>query len=801
MSSAPPPGHQTDFSFFADDDPDIQQGSRADVHQRQGQFQGPAAMFQFAPSSPSSPRHPLGIRISMPSQQQPRPPSQSQPQSQLTMDVFGDLMQMPFQGLDSNSSQSSTSSSMATGGASMAYNSQLLLDHQFRLSQLQQLQQLQQQIFQQQIALISGQAPNLLNNTETSRDQSFTFNGLPTPAPSGELRPQQQSLDYISPIVLNNLMEAAGSAPQAHPSHQSHPSSPSLHSGTSSIIGSPAFLGTDNGQSQLGLSSNTYSSTPYVHPGSISAPEYIAFQTSPHNRSSPVDLDIDVSPLTSPWLGAQQNHHMSPVQNQNHSQQQQHRHMGGSQYQSVPLAGSTVNGNNKRSASPTSSDADVRKRQSPAVRPTNPTFSQHLDQQPRRSHRSGSRSTSSTPLLRARSGSTRQRKGSLAGALNTPAAINELPGDSPSPVDLSMPPPAPPVPPKPLVMSSGANHVPSSAINSIQQSHGPSHLTPVTPASIMNLDVKGKRLKISTESSPGALSNVCTSPVSQRSKRGVHGGLSGGTPLISPSLKPILPGPTGSSTPTVPITSSSVGAHHPGAFPTSSMLPPQVRKTSHKAAEQKRRDSLKTTFDELRGLLPPIPLPSSGHSNAGEGEDPGAGGSGAAGPSGSSAGIIFGNTVKPLLPGALPPRGPPKAGGEGPNKGVSKLQLLICGNEYIKTLKGRVERRNDEIGRLREEVRKLRQMLGVVSSQGEEMDPSGNDDGDGKNAGEQGGPYAVSVEGLMEQLDLELDLDKDIDAVEVIGPGSMEMAGGRKDDNAMESARSDFGLDDEDDED
>lgn len=385
-----------------------------------------------------------------------------------------------------------------------------------------------------------------------------------TQAPSGELRPQQQSLDYISPIVLNNLMEAAGGASQAH---QSLPSSPSLRSGTSSIIGSPAFLGANNGQNQLGLGSNTYSSASYVHPGSISAPEYIAFQASPHNRlSSPVDLDIDVSPLTSPWLGAQQHHQMSPLQNQNHhSQQQQHRHMGqlshlsssssssssssqgGSQYQSVPLAGSTLNNNNnKRSASPTSGEADARKRQSPAVRPTNPTFSQHLDQQqqPRRTHRSGSRSTSSTPLLRARSGSTRQRKGSIAGALNTPASINELPGDSPSPVDLSMPPPAPPAPPNPLSKSSGANNVPSSVINPVlQQSHGPSHLTPVTPASIMNLDVKGKRLKISTDSSPGALSNV-GSPVSQRSKRGVHGGLSGGTHLISPSLKPILPGPS-----------------------------------------------------------------------------------------------------------------------------------------------------------------------------------------------------------------------------------------------------------------
>ena len=47
------------------------------------------------------------------------------------------------------------------------------------------------------------------------------------------------------------------------------------------------------------------------------------------------------------------------------------------------------------------------------------------------------------------------------------------------------------------------------------------------------------------------------------------------------------------------------------ASPSTPFMPPQIRKSSHKAAEQKRRDSLKTSFDDLRLLLPPIPLPSS----------------------------------------------------------------------------------------------------------------------------------------------------------------------------------------------
>jgi Helix-loop-helix DNA-binding domain len=121
----------------------------------------------------------------------------------------------------------------------------------------------------------------------------------------------------------------------------------------------------------------------------------------------------------------------------------------------------------------------------------------------------------------------------------------------------------------------------------------------------------------------------------------------------------------------------------------------QVRKTSHKAAEQKRRDSLKTTFDDLRILLPPIPLPSDENF-----------------------------PDERILPGALPPRGPPKAGGEGPNKSVSKLQLLMCGNDYIRQLKARVERRDEEIERLRREIMRLRVLVGddaAANDVGEEM--------------------------------------------------------------------------------
>ena len=116
---------------------------------------------------------------------------------------------------------------------------------------------------------------------------------------------------------------------------------------------------------------------------------------------------------------------------------------------------------------------------------------------------------------------------------------------------------------------------------------------------------------------------------------------------------------------------------------TSSSLPsPVLRKTSHKAAEQKRRDSLKTTFDDLRTLLPPIPLPSE-----------------------------EGYPDEPILPGAMPPRGPPRGNSDGPNRGISKLQLLRCGNDYISLLKEKVSKRDDEISLLRSEVRRLRSFI------------------------------------------------------------------------------------------
>ena len=56
----------------------------------------------------------------------------------------------------------------------------------------------------------------------------------------------------------------------------------------------------------------------------------------------------------------------------------------------------------------------------------------------------------------------------------------------------------------------------------------------------------------------------------------------------------------------------------------------------------------------------------------------------------------------------MPPRGPPRGDAAGPNRAVSKLQLLRAGNDFIRRLKERISRRDDYIGQLKVEVRTLR---------------------------------------------------------------------------------------------
>ncbi|PBK78029.1 hypothetical protein ARMSODRAFT_946887 [Armillaria solidipes] len=562
--------------------------------------------------------------------------------SQMDMEMLGNLMSL--QGINSPNDISPTSPSQPQFNTNTGATSpQLLMEQQFKLAQLQQLQQLQNQIFQQQIAIISGQTTGIRTDTpvqEPIREQQQPnhYHGLPTPGSSAELRAQAQPIEYVSPMILNYL------EPSSQDSYGDSVMTPVPSHSIPSQFNAPR--------------------------GSTSAPAHIAFRSSPSHPPHHGDIDVDISPLTSPWLGAEQHHSNFPRRQSS---------------------------SNKRTASSSGDESPSkpsRKKQSPAIRPFSNASSTIMTK--RTTNPRGSRSTNSTPLLR----STRSRNGSIVS--------NEIVGDSPSPVDLAMPPPAAPT-------------MNQTSIPNMSAENPPPTITPVTPASIMNLGRLGVNSSNNTlASKDGAVdlkgkapskTSASAAAIHQRNKSMKRGSVGS-----SPALKPILP--AGSTTGPAP---SSVKSAAPVV---------QVRKTSHKAAEQKRRDSLKTTFDDLRGLLPPIPLPSDDKYPLDE----------------------------PLLPGALPPRGPPKAGGEGPNKGVSKLQLLICGNDYIRLLKGRVERRDDEIRRLRSEVGRLRDI--VTNSMG---------------------GVGIAEEGCEP-----VDLERDLDEIEVISAGLARSASIGADDEADE---------------
>ncbi|KAF5310710.1 hypothetical protein D9619_008135 [Psilocybe cf. subviscida] len=103
-------------------------------------------------------------------------PAMSQsPNSQLTMDLLQNFLSM--QGLGDSIIQQQLGAgpqspptqarphsprNSAASSPNFSAPSNLLMEQQIKLSQLQQLQQLQNQIFQQQIALISGQSPVIL---------------------------------------------------------------------------------------------------------------------------------------------------------------------------------------------------------------------------------------------------------------------------------------------------------------------------------------------------------------------------------------------------------------------------------------------------------------------------------------------------------------------------------------------------------------------------------------------------------------------------------------------------------------
>ncbi|KAI0792325.1 hypothetical protein C8Q75DRAFT_593217 [Abortiporus biennis] len=533
---------------------------------------------------------------------------------QVNMDVIESLMAMQ--------DRSGQSSAVPQAGPTST-TPQMLLEQQMRLNQLQQLQQLQNQIFQQQLELLSSNpsyASTMAAVMDRSRDaQSY---GLPTPGPSNEIHAQHTN-DFVSPMMLQTSNSPSNNLPP--------------------------------NQSQV---APNFMPQHLIPPTPHSAPANIAFSAASYPLTSPVDPDYTDFSLESPWLEAYNNN------SNNNNNQLSATNTPNSQ--GITSNGSgTAGGKKRRTASPSDEEVQnnsgrpLRKRQSTSRVTTVPSMAPTTTKKASASLR-GTRSANSTPLFPPTT-STRQMN------RHQPPPPSDIPGDTPSPVDLSMPPPAP------RLTSSAMQFVTSPSGPSTQQEP----LMPVTPASIMNLGRLGTNSALAPpppSNNSGAAQQDKQKRTSGRTRSSTVSSARGSSiPGPSPVLKPIRPGGSAATSQMSPlITASSSG--------TQPIL--QVRKTSHKAAEQKRRDSLKTSFDDLRVLLPPIPLPSE-----------------------------EGYPDEPVLPGAMPPRGPPKGNVDGPNRGVSKLQLLRCGNDYIRVLKARVDRRDEEIERLRKEIERLR--LGV----------------------------------------------------------------------------------------
>lgn len=143
----------------------------------------------------------------------------------------------------------------------------------------------------------------------------------------------------------------------------------------------------------------------------------------------------------------------------------------------------------------------------------------------------------------------------------------------------------------------------------------------------------------------------------------------------------------------------------------------EQRRSSHKAAEQKRRDSLKHCFDELRALLPAITI-----------DDNVPGGS-VLGADGTKEDRIAEGLELEESSKAENEAEPTSASGfaspdqcRDANRIVAKVLLLRHSNEYLVRLQRRIERRDLALHSLSEEVVRLRSLLNQrgISTDGED---------------------------------------------------------------------------------
>ena len=229
----------------------------------------------------------------------------------------------------------------------------------------------------------------------------------------------------------------------------------------------------------------------------MSAPANMAFPGSSVHLQN--EMDFDISPITSPWLGAHQQSTTSPLT------------------RNLPATG-------KRAASPSTDSLfgePASKRQSPAIQPISSTSTAAgTTTSSARRHSRANRSQLATPSM--------SRKDSAQG---------DAVADTPSPVESFMLPPAPPATQSSSAPSASTSmdHFPGNP-----QSGG---LTPVTPSTIMNLGRLGVNKLPSLVTSSKVDSKSSARPkTTQDTNHGRASKKVSSSSATSPNLKAILPG-------------------------------------------------------------------------------------------------------------------------------------------------------------------------------------------------------------------------------------------------------------------
>lgn len=359
--------------------------------------------------------------------------------------------------------------------------------------------------------------------------------------------PPQMSPDFVPPMLLHSSSSAApspqpGSFQQQNTflsnSHMQNAHNNAQHMIPSAPHSAPANIVFQNIHGHLTAGSAG------VHSSGSS-------MNSPYGTlPSPAEMEFDdLSPLTSPWLGAYNSATGTPSSSTGqpiHPHSQQVQGQGPADNNVLPSTGASAGMKRRnRTSSPPSDNIpegsnprgrSTKKRQPTFARMTAPNT--QTGKKTNNALRGGTKSANSTPMFPATIAPSSSHRPNTRRSIGGP----DIPGDSPSPVDLtlSMPPPATPNPPLQGQIDFLLNPVANAAPLEQQQEAHP--ILPVTPASIMNLGRLGTQSSLAPPSTK-APKKAPARPRSATVNTNANGNVTAEkTPLVSPALKPIRPG-------------------------------------------------------------------------------------------------------------------------------------------------------------------------------------------------------------------------------------------------------------------